>query len=89
MDLVALMVTALAAGAAQRLKDTASTTCGDGYSSRKIPITRRLAGHVDGDLVPTLCEGMLLPGGEPLEAAEDAHDMRPIPVPTRLLRAVW
>lgn len=51
MDSVTLIVTALAAGAALGLKDTASTAVKDAYKSLKAFAAKRLAGRHDGELV--------------------------------------
>ncbi len=51
MDPVTLIVTALAAGAALGLKDTASTAVKDAYAALKELVSRRLAGRPDGALV--------------------------------------
>ena len=51
MDAVTLIVTALAAGAALGLKDTASAAVMDAYGSLKALVKKRLAGRRDGDLV--------------------------------------
>jgi hypothetical protein len=51
MDPVTVIVTALAAGAALGLKDTASAAVNDAYGSLKALVTRRLAGRQDGELV--------------------------------------
>ena len=51
MDPVTLIVTALAAGAALGLKDTASAAVKDAYGSLKAMVTGRLAGQRDGELV--------------------------------------
>jgi hypothetical protein len=51
MDGVTLMVTALAAGAAFGLKDTASGAVKDAFGSLKTLVKKRLAGRRDGELV--------------------------------------
>jgi RIP homotypic interaction motif len=51
MDPVTLIVTALAAGAALGLKDSASAAVKDAYSSLKTLVKKRLAGRQDGELV--------------------------------------
>jgi hypothetical protein len=51
MDPVTLIVTALAAGAALGVKDTASTAVKDAYEGLKALARRRLAGRKDGELV--------------------------------------
>jgi hypothetical protein len=51
MDPVTLIVTALAAGAALGLKDTASAAVMDAYRSLKRLVATRLAGRRDGELL--------------------------------------
>jgi hypothetical protein len=51
MDPITLIVTALAAGAALGVKDTASTAIKDAYSGLKALVRKRLAGRPDGELV--------------------------------------
>jgi hypothetical protein len=51
MDPVTLIVTALAAGSALGLKDTASAAVMDAYGSLKKLVARRLAGRRDGEFV--------------------------------------
>jgi hypothetical protein len=51
MDPVTLIVTALAAGTALGLSDTASAAVKDAYASLKSLVSRRLGGRRDGDLV--------------------------------------
>ena len=51
MDPVTLIVTALAAGAALGVKDTASTAVKDAYAGLKALVMRRLAGRPDAELV--------------------------------------
>jgi hypothetical protein len=51
MDPVTPIVTALAAGAALGLKDTASAAVKDAYGSLKAMVTGRLAGQRDGELM--------------------------------------
>lgn len=51
MDPVTLIVTALAAGAALGLKDTASGVVKDAYASLKTLAKKRLADRRDGELV--------------------------------------
>jgi hypothetical protein len=51
MDPVTLIVTALVAGAAAGLKDTASSAVKDAYNGLKGLARRRLAGRPDGELV--------------------------------------
>jgi hypothetical protein len=50
MDPVTLILTALAAGAALGLKDTASAAVRDAYGALKALVGRRLAGRPDGEL---------------------------------------
>lgn len=79
MDPVTLIVTALAAGAALGLKDTASAAVKDAYGSLKALVTRRLAGRRDGELVlarheeaPQAWEGPLIAELTATGAANDA-----------------
>jgi hypothetical protein len=51
MDPVTLIVTALAAGAASALQDTASWAVKDSYARLKALVKKRFAGHPDGELV--------------------------------------
>jgi hypothetical protein len=51
MDPVTLIVTALAAGAALGLKDTASSAVKDAYNGLKALVRKRLAGRQDAELV--------------------------------------
>src|SRR5689334_20841802 len=51
MDPITLIVTALAAGAALGLKDTASTAVTDAYAGLKALVTRKLAGRPAADVV--------------------------------------
>lgn len=51
MDPVTLILTALGAGAALGVKDTASQAVKDAYSSLKALVRGRLAGRGDGELV--------------------------------------
>jgi hypothetical protein len=51
MDPVTLIVTALAAGAALGVKDTASAAVKDAYEGLKALVKRRFAGRRDGELV--------------------------------------
>jgi len=51
MDPVTLIVTALAAGTALGLRDTASAAVKDAYAGLKSMVSRRLGGRRDGDLV--------------------------------------
>jgi hypothetical protein len=51
MDPVTLIVTALAAGAALGLKDTASMAMRDAYAALKTLVRKRLAERPDGELV--------------------------------------
>jgi hypothetical protein len=51
MDPVTLIVTALAAGAALGLKDTASAAVTDAYEWLKALTAKRLAGRTDGELM--------------------------------------
>jgi hypothetical protein len=51
MDPVTLIVTALVAGAALGLKDTASSAITDAYNGLKGLVRRKLAGRPDGELV--------------------------------------
>jgi hypothetical protein len=51
MDPVTLILTALAAGAALGVKDTASSAVQDTYGSLKALVKKRLAGRRDGQLV--------------------------------------
>ena len=51
MDPITLIMTALAAGAALGVKDTASQAVKDAYGSLKALVHRRLAGRGDGELV--------------------------------------
>ena len=57
MDPVTLIVLALAAGAASGLKDVASSTVTDAYSSLKALIKKKLTGHADGELALARYEG--------------------------------
>jgi hypothetical protein len=79
MDPVTLIVTALAAGAALGLKDTASAAVKDAYGSLKALVARRLAGRHDGELVlarheeaPQAWEGPLVAELTAAGAADDA-----------------
>ena len=79
MDPVTLVVTALAAGAALGLKDTASAAIGDAYGSLKALVTKRLADQRDGELVlarheeaPQAWEGPLIAELTAAGAAGDA-----------------
>ena len=51
MDPITLIVTALAAGAALGLKDTASSAVRDAYAELKALMTKRLAGRPDAEVV--------------------------------------
>jgi hypothetical protein len=51
MDPITLIVTALAAGAAQGLKDSASSAVRDAYARLKALVKRRLASRQDGEVV--------------------------------------
>jgi hypothetical protein len=51
MDPVTLILTALAAGAALGVKDTASAAVTDAYQGLKALVRRKLAGRKDGELV--------------------------------------
>ncbi len=51
MDPVALIVTALAAGAASALQDGASAAVKDAYARLRAAVRKRLAGRPDGELV--------------------------------------
>lgn len=51
MDPVTLILTALAAGAALGVKDTASAAVKDAYGSLKALVKRRVSGRPDGELV--------------------------------------
>jgi hypothetical protein len=51
MDPITLIVTALAAGAAQGLKDSASSVVRDAYARLKALVKRRLASRPDGEVV--------------------------------------
>lgn len=79
MDPVTLIVTALAAGAALGLKDTASAAVKDAYGSLKALVTRRLAARRDGELVlarheeaPQAWKGPLVAELTTVGAANDA-----------------
>ncbi len=79
MDPVALIVTALAAGAALGLKDTASAAVKDAYGSLQALMTRRLAGRRDGALgmagyeeAPQAWDGLLVAELTSAGAADDA-----------------
>jgi RIP homotypic interaction motif len=79
MDPVTLIVTALAAGAALGLKDTASVAVRDAYGSLKALATRRLAGRGEGELAlarheedPQAWEGPLVAELTAVGAADDA-----------------
>lgn len=74
-----LIATALAAGAALGLKDTASAAVKDAYGSLKTLVTRRLAGRRDGELVlarhqdaPQAWQGPLVGELTAAGAADDA-----------------
>jgi hypothetical protein len=60
MDPITLIVTALAAGAASGVKDTASSAVRDAYASLKALVRKRLAGMPIGELV--LAEHESAPG---------------------------
>lgn len=51
MDPITLIVTALAAGAALGLKDSASAAVQDAYAGLKALVRKRLAGRQDAELV--------------------------------------
>jgi hypothetical protein len=51
MDPVTLILTALAAGAALGVKDTASAAVKDAYEGLKVLVKKRFAGRRDGELV--------------------------------------
>ena len=51
MDPITLIVTALAAGAALGVKDTASAAVKDAYSGLKVLVRNRLGGRQDAELV--------------------------------------
>jgi hypothetical protein len=51
MDPITLVVTALAAGAALGVKDTASAAIKDAYSGLKVLVKNRLGGRQDAELV--------------------------------------
>jgi hypothetical protein len=56
MDPITLIVTALAAGAALGLKDTASAAVKDAYNGLKALVKKRFAGRPDAELVLTKYE---------------------------------
>lgn len=68
MDPVTLIVTALAAGAALGLKDTASSAVKDAYDSLKALVKRRLGGRRDGELILAKHEEVPETWGGPLAA---------------------
>lgn len=79
MDLVSLIVAALAVGAAAGFRDTASTAVTDAYESVKALTKKRLAGRRDGELVlarhaeaPDAWEGPLAAELTSAGAADDA-----------------
>lgn len=79
MDPVTVIVTALAAGAAMGLKDTAGAAVKDAYGSLKALVKKRLATRVDGELVlarheeaPLAWEGPLVAELTAAGAADDA-----------------
>jgi hypothetical protein len=61
-------VTALAAGAALGLKDTASSAIKDAYGALKALVTKRLAGRPDGELALDRHEQAPITWQGPLEA---------------------
>jgi hypothetical protein len=65
MDPVTLILTALTAGAALGVKDTASAA-EDAYQSLKALVKRRLAGRPDGELLLARYEGAPQTWGAPL-----------------------
>lgn len=80
MEPVTLIVTALAAGAAAGMKDTASAAVKDACRSLKALVARRLAGRRDAELVlarheeaPQAWEGPLAAELTAVGAAEDAN----------------
>ena len=74
MEPVTLIVTALAAGAAAGMKDTASAAVKDAYRSLKALVARRLAGRRDAELVLARHEGAPQAWEGPLTAVGAAED---------------
>ena len=79
MDPVTLTITALAAGTAAGIKDSASTAIKDAYSSLRELVSRKLKGHHDGELVltrhqeaPEVWEGPLIAELTTAGVADDA-----------------
>jgi hypothetical protein len=68
MDPITLIVTALAAGAAIRLRDTASSAVEDAYASLKALTRKRLAGRSSGELALARHEASPETWGAPLAA---------------------
>jgi RIP homotypic interaction motif len=68
MDPVTLIVTALTAGAALGLKDTASAAVKDAYGNLKALVSKRLAARRDGELVLARHEESPQAWKEPLAA---------------------
>jgi hypothetical protein len=79
MDPVTLVVLALAAGATAGLKNAASSTVTDAYSSLKALVKKRFAGRPDGELVLAKYEAAPQTWEAPLTAelvAAGAHSDR-------------
>jgi hypothetical protein len=92
MDPITLILTALAAGAALGVKDTASTAVLDAYNGLKALVRRRLAGRPDGEVAlkrygtaPTTWHDPL---AEELAAANAAGDAQLVAAAKALLRLV-
>jgi len=68
MDPITLIVTALAAGAAVGLKDTASSAVMDAYEKLKALVKKRLKDHPDGELALDRYEQAPATWRAPLEA---------------------
>jgi hypothetical protein len=92
MDPITLIVTALAAGAALGLTDTASSAVKDSYAGLKALVRRRLAGRPDAELVlarheqtPETWQAPLM---EELNQAGAGHDANLVAAAEALMRLV-
>lgn len=92
MDPITLIVTALVAGAAMGMRDTASSAVKDAYSGLKALVRKRLAGRPDGELVlarhEEAPETWRAPLMEELNQAGTDHDADLIAAAEALMRLV-
>ncbi len=92
MEPITLILTALGAGAALGVKDTASAAVLDAYNGLKALVRRRIAGRRDGELVLTRFEKAPQTWREPLAeeltAAGAAQDASLVAAAQALMRLV-